>query len=95
MISVTRQATAFAIVLLLTTILLCTVRVYINPFAIEVAESEFMPRWWDALLSGLMLFVAAIIINRTTVKIGLFGGAGVGKTVLIMELINNIANNSS
>merc|ERR1712100_363874 len=25
-------------------------------------------------------------------KIGLFGGAGVGKTVLIMELINNIAN---
>jgi F-type H+-transporting ATPase subunit beta len=26
-------------------------------------------------------------------KIGLFGGAGVGKTVLIMELINNIANN--
>lgn len=26
-------------------------------------------------------------------KIGLFGGAGVGKTVLIMELINNIAKN--
>ena len=25
-------------------------------------------------------------------KIGLFGGAGVGKTILIMELINNIAN---
>ena len=24
-------------------------------------------------------------------KIGLFGGVGVGKTVLIMELINNIA----
>lgn len=28
-------------------------------------------------------------------KIGLFGGAGVGKTVLIMELINNIAKNYS
>jgi F-type H+-transporting ATPase subunit beta len=27
-------------------------------------------------------------------KIGLFGGAGVGKTVLIMELINNIALNT-
>ncbi|MGI6218906.1 MAG: F0F1 ATP synthase subunit beta [Bacteroidaceae bacterium] len=27
-------------------------------------------------------------------KIGLFGGAGVGKTVLIMELINNIAKHS-
>ena len=25
-------------------------------------------------------------------KVGLFGGAGVGKTVLIMELINNVAN---
>ncbi|MGR9815160.1 F0F1 ATP synthase subunit beta, partial [Escherichia coli] len=24
-------------------------------------------------------------------KIGLFGGAGVGKTVMIMELINNVA----
>ena len=28
-------------------------------------------------------------------KIGLFGGAGVGKTVLIMELINNIAIGSN
>jgi len=26
-------------------------------------------------------------------KIGLFGGAGVGKTVVIMELINNVAMN--
>ncbi len=28
---------------------------------------------------------------QRVVKIGLFGGAGVGKTVLIQELINNIA----
>ena len=28
-------------------------------------------------------------------KIGLFGGAGVGKTVIIMELINNIAKGYS
>ena len=28
-------------------------------------------------------------------KIGLFGGAGVGKTVIIMELINNIAKKYS
>ena len=28
-------------------------------------------------------------------KIGLFGGAGVGKTVLIQELINNIAKKLS
>ena len=26
------------------------------------------------------------------ISIGLFGGAGVGKTVLIMELINNVAH---
>ena len=28
-------------------------------------------------------------------KIGLFGGAGVGKTVLIQELINNIAKGTA
>ena len=28
-------------------------------------------------------------------KIGLFGGAGVGKTVIIMELINNIAKHTA
>ncbi|MDR0450621.1 MAG: F0F1 ATP synthase subunit beta, partial [Treponema sp.] len=28
-------------------------------------------------------------------KIGLFGGAGVGKTVIIMELIHNIATQHS
>lgn len=28
-------------------------------------------------------------------KVGLFGGAGVGKTVIIMELINNVARNHS
>lgn len=29
--------------------------------------------------------------NAPLVCVGLFGGAGVGKTVLIMELINNVA----
>ena len=74
MISVTRQTTAFSIVLLLATIFICIIRLYINPFAIELEESEFMPRWWEALLCGIILFASAIIINRTTVKIGLFGG---------------------
>lgn len=32
-------------------------------------------------------------IHQIGGKIGLFGGAGVGKTVVIMELINNIAMN--
>jgi Ni2+-binding GTPase involved in maturation of urease and hydrogenase len=30
-------------------------------------------------------------LNGRGGKIGLFGGVGIGKTVLIMELINNIA----
>lgn len=74
MISVTRQTAALSTILLLTTIVLCTARLYINPFAIEVAESEFMPRVWETMLAAAMLFASAIIINRTTVKVGLFGG---------------------
>jgi F0F1-type ATP synthase beta subunit len=35
----------------------------------------------------LLLFVTTIV----PLSLGLFGGAGVGKTVLIMELINNVA----
>ncbi|KAH0773674.1 hypothetical protein KY290_010811 [Solanum tuberosum] len=35
--------------------------------------------------------VDLLALYRSGGKIGLFGGAGVGKTVLIMELINNIA----
>ena len=35
--------------------------------------------------------VAMLALPENKGKIGLFGGAGVGKTVLIMELINNIA----
>jgi F0F1-type ATP synthase beta subunit len=33
----------------------------------------------------------AVPIHNLTLFQGLFGGAGVGKTVLIMELINNVA----
>ncbi|KAK5794475.1 hypothetical protein PVK06_035704 [Gossypium arboreum] len=35
--------------------------------------------------------VDLLALYRRGEKIGLFGGAGVGKTVLIMELINNIS----
>ena len=40
----------------------------------------------DLLLSNFQLQ-----LQPEPLKIGLFGGAGVGKTVFIMELINNIA----
>merc|ERR1712086_128535 len=42
------------------------------------------------LITGIM-FVDLLAPYARVGKIGLFGGAGVGKTVLIMELINNVA----
>jgi F-type H+-transporting ATPase subunit beta len=69
----------------------------------EVPES--VPRWtihreapaFENLITKPEIFETGIKVldilapYRRGGKIGLFGGAGVGKTVLIMELINNIA----
>ena len=44
----------------------------------------------DALVTGIKVVDLLAPYSRGG-KIGLFGGAGVGKTVLIMELINNVA----
>jgi F-type H+/Na+-transporting ATPase subunit beta len=54
------------------------------------------PRFEDLSTSAEVLFTGIKVIDLIEPyakggKIGLFGGAGVGKTVLIMELINNIA----
>jgi F-type H+-transporting ATPase subunit beta len=54
------------------------------------------PRFEDLSTSADVLFTGIKVIDLLEPyakggKIGLFGGAGVGKTVLIMELINNIA----
>lgn len=54
------------------------------------------PRFEDLSTSADILFTGIKVIDLLEPyakggKIGLFGGAGVGKTVLIMELINNIA----
>ena len=54
------------------------------------------PKFKDLATSDKVLFTGIKVIDLLTPyvkggKIGLFGGAGVGKTVLIMELINNIA----
>ena len=54
------------------------------------------PRFEDLTTSAEVLFTGIKVIDLIEPyskggKIGLFGGAGVGKTVLIMELINNIA----
>ena len=54
------------------------------------------PKYEDLSTSADILFTGIKVIDLIEPyakggKIGLFGGAGVGKTVLIMELINNIA----
>lgn len=54
------------------------------------------PKYEDLSTSTDVLFTGIKVIDLIEPyakggKIGLFGGAGVGKTVLIMELINNIA----
>ncbi|TAE45871.1 MAG: F0F1 ATP synthase subunit beta, partial [Bacteroidetes bacterium] len=54
------------------------------------------PRFEDLSVEPLVLYTGIKVIDLLAPylkggKIGLFGGAGVGKTVLIQELINNIA----
>ncbi len=54
------------------------------------------PKFEDLSTSSEVLFTGIKVIDLLAPyvkggKVGLFGGAGVGKTVLIMELINNIA----
>ena len=54
------------------------------------------PRFEDLSTEKEVLFTGIKVIDLLEPyskggKIGLFGGAGVGKTVIIMELINNIA----
>lgn len=49
---------------------------------------------WTASLNGSGICAQVVDLlapYQKGGKIGLFGGAGVGKTVLIMELINNVA----
>jgi F-type H+-transporting ATPase subunit beta len=58
------------------------------------------PRFEDLTTAAEVLFTGIKVIDLIEPyakggKIGLFGGAGVGKTVLIMELINNIAKGYS
>lgn len=68
----------------------------------EVSRNEVypihrdVPKFEDLSTTSEMLFTGIKVIDLIEPyakggKIGLFGGAGVGKTVIIMELINNIA----
>jgi F-type H+/Na+-transporting ATPase subunit beta len=70
----------------------------IGPLTNTVARSIHAkpPRYEDLSTESEVLFTGIKVIDLIEPyakggKIGLFGGAGVGKTVLIQELINNIA----
>merc|ERR1712079_811685 len=56
----------------------------------DAPEFEDMSVEQEILVTGIKV-VDLLAPYAKGGKIGLFGGAGVGKTVLIMELINNVA----
>src|ERR1700729_2619035 len=60
------------------------------PIHRQAAAFEGQSHWEEMLETGIKV-VALILPFLKGGKIGLFGGAGVGKTVVIQELINNVA----
>merc|ERR1711874_61812 len=61
-----------------------------GPIPTEAPEFSEMSVEQEILVTGIKV-VDLLAPYAKGGKIGLFGGAGVGKTVLIMELINNVA----
>lgn len=72
---------------------------YLKDFSSDISRRSIhqpAPAYEDLAISSEILYTGIKVIDLLEPyskggKIGLFGGAGVGKTVLIMELINNIA----
>ena len=64
-----------------------------NIFELPPKANSFKPKQPEILETGIKVidFFTPFVKGR---KIGIIGGAGVGKTVLTMELINNIANST-
>ena len=56
-------------------------------------NSDSKSQHWSANLTDFecIIYILKVTNNQLNNFPGLFGGAGVGKTVLIMELINNVA----
>lgn len=63
-------------------------------YAAELIQEEFKPGKAEIMETGIKVldFFTPFVKGR---KIGIVGGAGVGKTVLTMELINNVAKSGS
>jgi len=72
----------------------------VNPEGTKSSIHRKPPKFEELSTSSEILFTGIKVVDLIAPylkggKIGLFGGAGVGKTVLIMELINNIAKGYS
>lgn len=76
MVAITRQTSGLAILILLITIVLTIVRLVVNPFAAEVAVLPYSPKLWECMVSAVLLFATAVVVNRTAVKMGILGGFG-------------------
>ena len=76
MIAITRQTTPFATMVLVITIAATFIRLYLNPFELETEFCRYMPLWWQAVISSLLIFATAIVVNRTAVKMGILSGFG-------------------
>lgn len=66
------------------------------PYEVKWAIHREAPSFEDQNTAAALLVTGVKVVDLLTPyakggKIGLFGGAGVGKTVFIMELINNVA----
>src|SRR3546814_4108005 len=68
----------------------------ISDWSSDVCSSDLAPAFAEQSTEAEMLVTGIKVVDLLAPyarggKIGLFGGVGVGKTVLIQELINNVA----
>lgn len=76
MLAITRQTSVFATLLLIVTIAITFVRLYLNPFDVELQHCPYLPLWWQGVVSGVLMLTTGIVVNRTAVKMGILGGFG-------------------
>jgi F-type H+-transporting ATPase subunit beta len=60
-------------------------------FATELADDSSLPDQGQKILETGIKVIDLLIPFRFGDKVGLFGGAGVGKTILVTELVHNMA----
>ena len=72
--SLTGGSSLLAILLALLIAAGAYLRLTLFPMPIEVAESAFMPRWMEIVVSVLLLLSTALVVGRISIKMGAFRG---------------------